>query len=244
MDVHARRVPFAPLVAWAALALLAVPRLAHAEPPAPELMQRLARYAAYFEAMRTHASYTLSGTLEALDHHGRAASVKEMRARVLADGTNVTIVVQRYTEDGQDRTDDAQQKARERGQKARSGAKRQLRIPILADEQARYTFDEVEVDPVYATRVRIAFVPKVRAEDTIEGSAWVDTLTGTPMSAGFKLSKTPLFVDYVRFLVQFGASTAWGPAVSTVLVEGDGGILFFHKHFRATANLSDYTIVP
>jgi hypothetical protein len=32
--------------------------------------------------------------------------------------------------------------------------------------------------------------------------------------------------------------------VSTILVEGQGGILFFRKRFRGTATVTGYTIVP
>ena len=85
-------------------------------------------------------------------------------------------------------------------------------------------------------------MPKARAGDTIEGSAWVDTRTGALISAGFKLSKTPLFVDYVHFTVEFGATTPLGPAVSSVSVDGKTGLLFLRKHFRVAATLGDYRI--
>ena len=72
----------------------------------------------------------------------------------------------------------------------------------------------------------------------------MDSRTGSLISAGFKLSKTSMFVDYVHFTVEFGETTALGPAVSKIHVEGQGGILFFRKRFRGTARVSDYAFVP
>ncbi|HLK35550.1 MAG TPA: hypothetical protein VKU41_02275 [Polyangiaceae bacterium] len=233
------------LLRWAALAAAtAVPRAAGAQPPAQDLMARLATYAAHFETLRTQATYSLEGRLETLDRGGRADSVKDMRARIEPDdGTRVKVVVLKYTEDGEDKTDDARRKARERASRPKSD-KKPVRMPLLAQEQSRYVFDEVEVDRADPSRVRIAFAPKVPEEDTIEGSAWVDAKAGTLISAGFRLTKTPLFVDYVNFTVKFGEPTALGPAVSTVLVEGKGGLPFFQKRFRAQATLSDYRLAP
>jgi hypothetical protein len=212
-------------------------------------MAKLAVYASHFETMRTHASYTVDGHLETLDRHDHADSVKTMKARVNADGARTHLVVMHYTEDGEDKTEDAQKKAQEREEKRdkerdKDKDKKHLRMPLLAEEQPRYTFDQVEVDAKDPMHVRIAFAPKVPADDTIEGTAWVDARTGSLISAGFKLNKTPTFVDYVHFTVEFGAPTDLGPAVSSVVVEGQGGILFFRKRFRGTATLSDYHLLP
>jgi len=206
-------------------------------------MTRLADYAARLDSMRTHASYSVDGQLETLDRGGRPDSLKTMTARVDADGTTSRLNVIRYTEDGEDKTDDAQKKAREREAK-RKNEKKRIRLPILATEQPRYVFDQLEVDAADPSRVKIAFVPRAPEDDTIEGSAWVDARTGSLISVGFKLSRTSMFVDYVHFTVEFGESTRLGSAVSTVLVEGQGGILFFRKRFRGTAKVSDYALVP
>jgi hypothetical protein len=233
------------LAALLAIAATTAPRAALAAAPPAELMERLAGYAVRFETVRTHASYAVSGQYETLDGDGKADCIKKMVARVDPDGETPRLTVVSYTEDGKDKTDEARKDARERAEKQRTARdKKRFRIPILAEEQPRYDFDQVQVDAADPTRVRISFTPKVRASDTIEGSAWVDTRTGTLISAGFKLSKTPIFVDFVHFTVQFGQTTELGPAVSTVFVEGKGGILFFRKHFQATAMLSDYRFAP
>jgi hypothetical protein len=238
----------APRIVRAALAGLAGASLsgrAIAAPPPPELMTRMAAYAAGFDTMRTRASFAVEGRMETLDRSGHTDGVKELQARVEGDGHESRFVVLRYTEDGEDKTADAVKKAQASAEERKAHTdKKRIRIPILAEEQPRYVFDQVEIDRVDPSRVRIAFVPRVPAEDTIEGSAWIDARTGAPISAGFKISKTPLFVDYVHFTVEFGAHTELGAAVSKVVVDGDGGVLFFRKRFHGVANLSAYQIAP
>lgn len=226
-----------------AVTVASLPRAARAQTPDADLMQRLAVHAAHFEAMRTRASYAIDGHLENLDGDGKPSSVKDVKAHIDADGTTAKVTVERYTEDGEDKTDEAKTKARDQERKPKK-SKPKFRMPILTDEQSRYVFDQVEVDRADPSRVRITFAPKVKADDTIEGSAWVDTKTGTLISAGFKLSKTSMFVDHVNVTVEFGAPTALGPAPSKVVVDGEGGVLFFRKHFRGAASISQYKITP
>ena len=223
-------------------ALVALPTSADAAAPAPDLMAKLASYGAGFEALRTRASYTIDGQMEILDGDGNADSVKQMKARVEADGINVKFVVLRFIEDGEDKTGDAQKQAQKRAQERK--AEKKFRIPVLADEQPRYVFDQVEVDARDPAVVRIAFTPRVPTDDTIEGSAWVDTRTGALVSAGFKISKPPVFVDYVHIQLEFGAPTGLVPAVSRVVADGNGGVLFFRKHFHVAATISDYRLAP
>jgi hypothetical protein len=202
-------------------------------------MARLADYAARFEGLRSRVSYSIDGRFELVDGEGKASSVRAMQARV-EGGTPSRFDIIRYTEDGKDKTDEARKEARESAAKPKKQKK--LHMPLEADQQPRYTFDQLEVDAADPTRVRIAFTPKAAADDTIEGSAWVDTTTGSLVSAAFKLSKTPMFVDYVHFVVQFDAPTPFGNAISQIAVDGGGGFLFFRKHFQGLATISDYRL--
>jgi hypothetical protein len=231
------------MLLFAAVASAAVPRAARADAPAAELMARLADYAARFETLRTRSTYRMQGQMETLDGDGKAQSVKAMEARLDPDGDMPSLNVISFTEDGEDKTAQAQADARERYAKRKNDPNRKrIRMPLLADEQPRYVFDQVQVDAQDPSRVRIAFTPRERGPETIEGSAWVDTRAGTLISAGFKLSKTPTFVDYVHVTVQFGEPTQLGPAVSVVSVDGAGGLLFFRKRFHASARLWGYQL--
>ncbi|MGH7284213.1 MAG: hypothetical protein ACRELY_22020 [Polyangiaceae bacterium] len=224
------------------------PRLVLASPPAADLMSRLADHAAAFEKMKKHSKYVIGGKLETLALDDATDSTKTMKARVSADGDRTHVDVVRYTENGEDKTADARDKVakreKEREEERARGKekKRDLRMPFLKSEQSRYVFDQAEVDKVDPSRVRITFVPKEAADDTIEGSAWVDTKAGTVISAGFKLSRTPTFIDHVHFTVEFGATTKLGPAPSHVSVTGKAGLLFFNKRFRGEASFSDYDV--
>ena len=237
------------LARWIAIAactlLFALPRTAHAAQPSSDLMTRLAVHAAGFETMKTHASYAVDGKMETLASDGVVDGNKEMTGNVVADGKKAHFKVVKYTEDGADKTDEAKQKARDQVAKNKKDKnKRNIRMPFHAGEQARYDFDVVETNAQDPSRVRIAFVPKVTADDTVEGSAWIDTRSGTVVSAGFKLSKPPSFVDYVHITVEFGAPTKLGPAISHVALTGKAGFLIFKKDFRADATLSGYAITP
>lgn len=229
-------------------ALLFAPRLALAAPPSSDLMAKLAKHAAGFEKMKTHESYSVGGTLQTLAASGAADSTKAMTARVTADGKRTHFSVLSYTEDGEDKTAEARAKAREHDRKKaleKPGEKkmRDLKMPFLQSEQARYVFAQIETDALDPSRVRITFVPKETADDTVEGSAWVDTRSGTVLSAGFKLSELPSFIDYVHVTVELGTPTAFGPAPSVVKITGRGSFLFLKKRFRGEATLSHYALV-
>jgi hypothetical protein len=233
------------VLACAALAWL-VPVTSFAAPPSPELMAKLGAYAERFDRQRTHASYAVSGHLEMLDGDGAVDETKDLVGHFDADGHRARLTVIRYTEDGKDKTEEGIKEARESAEreKKKKDSGKELKMPIRTEEQDRYVFDQVESDPRDPNRVRITFVPKERADDTVEGSAWIDAETGAPISAGFKLSKTPFLVDYIHFSVEFGEKTPLGPAVSKVVVDGKAGILFLRKRFHATALLSDYRVLP
>jgi hypothetical protein len=151
----------------------------------------------------------------------------------------------RYLENGKDKTADAQKRATERRAKrlgdpdAQAEAKKKdLRLPFLASESARYVFSVAERDANDPNRVKIAFVPKVPAENAIKGSAWVDEKDREVLTVGFSLSKNPTFVDHVEVTIVFDLPTALGRAPSRVSFDGRGGFLFIHKHFRGVATLS------
>jgi hypothetical protein len=236
------RLAYLALVATLPLTFSAVAR---ADAPSPALLAKLGEQAEAFEQMRTRASYTVVGKLEELDGDGKVTSTKAGAARVQADGHTTHVVVLRYTEDGKDMTADAEKKARDADEKrAKRPEEERLHMPFLERERAKYVFDEVEHDPQDPSHVRITFAPREPTRYTIEGSAWVDEVTGHVMSASFRMSRLPLFVDHLHMSVEFAATTSLGPAVSKVTVDGGGGIWFFHKHFVGTAMLSGYRIHP
>ncbi len=224
---------------------LALARPAYATPVPPELMAKLATYAEAFQSQEKHLSYTLTGKFEVIDTDDKVTETKEASARVEATGGEPKVTVLKYTEDGLDKTADAQKEMREAQakHKKKKESDKDLKMPILAAQQDRYTFDIVEQNDD-GSHVRIQFTPKEPADNTVEGSAWVDATAGTVMSATFRLSKTSLFVHYIHFALEFGEHSSLGPALSKITVEGEGGILFLRRKFRGVATLSGYSVVP
>ncbi len=226
---------------------LFVPHDAHAQTPSPDLMQRLGAYAVRFETIRTHASYAVEGKLESIDGSNRIDSRKTMKAHVDGDGHKVKFSILQYMEDGQDKTGEAKDKQKKQETEDANkppSTKREWRMPFHPGEQPRYYFEQVEVDARDPNRVRIAFRPKIQEDDTIEGSAWVDTSAGTLITAGFKLVRPPTLVNQVHVTMFFGEQTSLGPVPSRISVDAAGGVLFVRKRYHAEATLSGYHLVP
>jgi hypothetical protein len=235
-----------------------LPCAAHAEPPRAAaagvdterlaaLMPLLASYASRFEEMKRRGTFTLAGKLEELDGGGAATGTKEILVRSVATQVARTNEIVRYLEDGADKTAEAREKAAKR--EAKPGAKkRDLRLPFLASEQARYRFGiAAEGGAVTSgasgtrgpSRLRVTFTPVTPAEDAFDGSAWVDAATGDVLTMGFSPSKTSMFVDHVDITIRFDLATPLGRAPSSVTFEASGGVLFFRKRVRGTGTISD-----
>jgi hypothetical protein len=231
-------------VALSSLAALAFARSALADAPPAELLTRVSSYSQTLKAMQKRASVTIDGRLEVCDGADRVQSVTTIAIRAEGRSGHPRFAVLRYTQNGVDKTRDLRAGVTTGPPIAARpmAASQWLRFPIAPRDQSLYRFDVVEVDRADPARIRIAFVPKQRADDTIEGSAWVDSRTGALLSAAFKLDKTPAFIDFVHVTIEFGASTPLGPAISRIRIEGAGGFLFFRKKFHGIATFSDYRI--
>ncbi len=204
------------------------------------LLSGLSNHAAAFEQMKMRGAFTMDGKVEEVDGDGKVSETKEMKLRVTPRPAQAPLTeVLRYVENGVDKTEEAREKAANRKPKK---DKKEIRMPFLATEQARYVFAVVEHDRVHPERVKVSFVPKEPAEDAIKGSAWVDTTSSNVLSMGFSLSKNPTFVDHVDIQLTFGLQTTLGRAPSEITFDGRGGFLFVHKHYRGKATLSNARI--
>jgi len=238
----------AALVAGASLS--AFPRDARAEEARlSELLPRLADYAAKFDHMRKNAAATFSAQIDRVDKAGKVDTHSELDVRASARAGDMRTDVLRYTEDGKDKTDEAKKKAQERDEerreKKRKGKeiKEEFKLPFAAGQQPKYDFFLAEADEVHPGRVRIRFAPKngETAENLYVGEAWVDAKSATVLTMGFKPTKLPFLVSDVNVQLEFGAMTPIGPSVSTIALDGEGGLLFVRKRFRIRAKVADYT---
>lgn len=236
------------LAASVALAGLAWPRTAAAQPPDPGLLARLAQHVAAIHDLGKRASLRLDELTEELDGDGKVSSTKTEVAHVETDGKTSHEIVERATKDGKDVTAEEQERAKKEEAEAAGKKGKEdeelLTIPFSAAAADIYNYDQVATDAADSNRVEIAFTPKKPTKHTVEGKAWVDTTNGTVISAGVKLSKPPTFVDWVHFTIELGAKTPLGPALSRLTFEGKGGILFVRKHFRGEIKMSDYRVAP
>ena len=192
----------------------APPRAAAACSAVPEaLMSGLAQHAARVEDMKNRGAFTMAGHIEEVNGDGKPKERKEvvLRSTPTRVPMDRDIKVIRYIEDGKDKTFDLQVRATERrvkrlGDPAKQAEDRKtdLKLPFLESEQARYVFSIAERNAAQPARVRIAFSPKVPAENAIKGSAWVDEVAREVLSLGFSFSKNPAFVDHVDVTVTFG----------------------------------------
>jgi hypothetical protein len=230
-------------------AVVAFPSAASAQPPDPALIERLSHHVEAINQLGKKASLHLESVMEELDGNGKVSSTMVEQARVEADGKAAHQVVEKAVKDGKDITAEEQEKVKkeeaeeaESKKKGKNGDGPELAFPFSTTAGNDYVYDQVNVDAADPTRVEIAFTPKKPSKHTVEGKAWVDTTTGTIISAGAKLSKPPTFVDWVHFTVELGAKTPLGPAMSHLTFEAKGGLLFIHKHVRGEVKLTDYRV--
>ena len=237
------RIPLQLALALTVLPFAVASRSASALPPSADLLARLANNSDAFEEIFERATYRMEEEIDGLDSDGKVAERKSIKAHTAWEGTMRHKIVDLCLKDGKDVTATEQEEIRKKEEREGGARGPRLRSPFLQAEQSRYTFDQTAVDPTNPARVEIAFSPKKADAHTVEGTAWVDTASGSVLTAGAKMSKTPMFVDWVHITVELGAPTPLGPALSRLTFEAKGGLLFFvQKHVRGEIKFSDYRI--
>jgi hypothetical protein len=218
--------------------------VASAQPPDPELLRRLGHESAKPGPRMT---YRLVEEQDELDGSGNVKGRKVITSHVETDehGHKVHQEVERCIHDGKDETEQerASVKRIEENHKQDGDVEVSVEMPFSAQAQSNYVFDQVAVDPAHAERVKIAFTPKKADEHSVQGTAWIDTTTATVISTGVRFVKTPMFVDWAHFTVEWGPAPG-GSQPSHVTYEGAGGFLFWRAHLRGEMKMSDYRAMP
>ncbi len=219
-------------------------RTAGAAPPDPELLARLSVDEQELERLARRLSFRGQQVIQTIDGDGKVSSTRTTRYHVESDGKTPHEVVEKSVEDGKDVTADEQETARRQEVKRASHKPDDEPVwPFAPGSQARYTYDQVAVDPAHPTCVEIAFTPRDPSSRTFEGKAWVDTADARILTASVRLSKPPMLVDWVHLTAEF-ASTPAGPALRRMTFDAAGGLLFLHKHFRGEVTMSDWRVGP
>jgi hypothetical protein len=223
--------------------VLASSRVARARPPDPDLLARLAHDEQAIEATTRHSNYRAEAVVEQLDGDGKVSSTKTTRYRVESDGTHVHRVIDSAVEDGKDVTAKEQDEARSKDADHAGTKHDEPVFPFAPGSEAKYTYDQLPLDPARPGYVEIAFKPKAPDSHSFEGKVWVDVPNAHIVSASVRLSKPPMLVDWVHLTAEFG-TTPVGPALSHITFEGSGGLLFIRKHFRGRVSTSDWRAAP
>jgi hypothetical protein len=235
-----------PITAAAAAVVLslAAPGIAQAQPPDPALMTRIGQEASKPGPRMT---YRLVEEQDELDGDGKVKSRKVIISRVETDehGHKTHQEVDSCIHDGKDETADerAGVKRIEEHRKEKGDVEVDVEMPFSAEAQPKYVFDQVGSDPAHPERLKIAFSPKKPDEHSVQGTAWIDATTATVISTGVRFVKTPMFVDWAHFTVEWGPAPG-GSQPSHVTYEGAGGFLLWREHLRGDMKMTDYRPLP
>jgi hypothetical protein len=202
--------------------------LALATAPSPELLKKLAEHDARTDDADKAGAVTMTSTSEELDSDGK---VVHTRVRVIRTGKTDELIS--ATDDGKDVTAEKKKKFEERAREHKEELK--LDSPFAGKVQDKYVFGDLGPDKADPSLTRISFAPKEgKSEEVAIGEATVDAATGEPVRFQLRPSELPRFADHVLVRIELGAKSGVGRRVSKVSVEGDGGLLFIKKRFRAT----------
>jgi len=223
----------------ALLVLLAPPE------PTPELMKKLADADARLLRLYKEGAVTMTSRVEELDKAGTVQHTQTVALRLTVKDGAQQVEVLSAARDGQDITADErkEQEAKQAGQesKGKMNQRQQLTLPFAAASQPSYVFQLLGPDGNNPAFQRIGFGPRgKKSKDVWVGEAVVDPQAGEVKWLKQRPSELPAFVDRIDMVLEFGAATSQGSAVSTVHMEGEGGLPFFKKRFRSVITFKDY----
>jgi hypothetical protein len=204
----------------------------------PDLLRRLSEHEA---AVALYNLVTRTSTEQELDGDGRVTDESVTVMQVTTRPDRVDTVIVSSTHNGKDATHERQEAVRESHP---DDVHIRARSPFNPGELAKYDFKLLDLE-AGTGRCRIHFEPKDRhAEGLLVGDAWADSESGTTLRIVATPSKLPSHADKVSMQMNYDAVTPAGPALSKLVVEGEGHFLFFHQRMRATTVVNDYPRVP
>lgn len=220
--------------------------------PDADLLKRLTEHQDRLEAQQRNGSLVMTVKAEELDDKGAVehTTVRTMRVKD-HDGVSEQELL-KHLEDGKDLTAEKQQelaeeKKKSNGDEKPKGEPKKKRVsfgaasPFSKDQRDKYRFGLFAPSDAHRGLVRIGFEPKNGAEEELlQGDALVDPEKGELVRLTMRPSKLPRMVDHLELVVEYGATTPAGRAVSRIDARGDGGILFIHKYFHVDTTFSDH----
>ncbi len=210
--------------------------------PAPELLDKLAEHDTRAASINREADFTVSIAADELDADGKPEHSKLYVVRVSNKGGERAEQLLKVLHDGKDVTEaerpgfDAKREERKKAKPAAA----QYPSPFSKAERPKYRFSLMAADPKRPAVTRIAFRPgSGTSSELMTGDAEVDTAEGELLRLTLRPSKMPSFVDHLLIVVDYGAATPRGRAVSKIDVRGDGGFAFVRRRYHLVTAIDD-----
>jgi hypothetical protein len=215
--------------------------------PSPDLLKKLADNDARLLRLYKEGAVTMTSRVEELDKEGKVQHTQNVTLRLSVQEGAQRMEVLSASRDGQDVTAEerkeqaARQAKAEQDPKGKMNQRQQITLPFAAGAQAGYAFQLLGPDANNPALQRIGFGPRgKKSKDLWVGEAVVDPEAGQVKWLKQRPSELPAFVDRIDMVLEFGAATSMGPAVSTMHMDGEGGLPFFKKKFRSVVTFKDY----
>jgi len=220
----------------ASLFLLATPGAPVAYPNLGALIDKVGTQLEAQVGATLQGAQTLRVRKEELDSDGKVSDVSEELLRAKGEGEALEFELIHATENGKDVT--AERLAERADSKTKGGTAKghhgdhDIRDINPFTQRAKYRYWVVGPLPPAGQPVHVHFEPGVEpVPELVTGDALVDPVTGNLLQATFAPSALPMMVQTLKLKVVMG-TVGKAPGATEVSVDGRGGLLFWHKHFR------------
>jgi hypothetical protein len=227
----------------ASLFLLATPGAPVAYPNLGALIDKIGTQLEAQVGATLQGAQTLRVRKEELDSDGKVSDVSEELLRAKGEGEALEFELVRATENGKDGT--AERLAERADSKTKHGEAKghpghgdhehgdhDLRDINPFTQRAKYRYWVVAPLPPAGQPLHVHFEPGVEpVPELVTGDALVDPATGNLLQATFAPSSLPMMVQTLKMKVVMGTAGK-APGATELSVDGRGGLLFWHKHFR------------
>lgn len=239
------------ILALASFLVLLAPA-ARAEELSADLLKRLAAADDAASKAQDTGSYLLTVHGEELDKAGKATKVDDVVMRVShVDGVEKDELV-KEVKDGKDVTEDEKKKqadAEKKKDDGKAGAKKKDddddgdfdASPFASRTQSQYVYTAKGHDADRPDLLHVHFEPKKASTKLMAGEAWVDEASASVRHLEVHPSINPTFVQKLEIRMDMTFDPEHGNLPSKMELEGEGGMLFIKKRFKATTLFSEWS---
>ena len=189
---------------------------------------------------------TVTSRTEERDGEGRVTHTYERVRRLRHEDGKQTSELLRALDDGRDVTAERRAAAQQSDEAKKKDSGLSFELPFTKENQARHRFTVLGPDAQDGGLLRVGFEPAgERDPQVMVGEALVDPQSGQVRQLRFRPSKFPsLLIDRLDVQMDFREQPGVGAVVSRLVVDGEGGVLFFKKRGRSTVSFTDVVFKP